>query len=98
MSDAIEPLILDMLEWVTSRRRTYAQVLSVWRTSCPRLSVWEEANDRGYINVRRLRGTTTVLVSPRGLRHLRAQRPRVPAAAPPLSVPYTRFPEHESQR
>jgi hypothetical protein len=50
MTDPIEPLILDLLEWIGPKRRPYAEVLEAWRTSCPRLPVWEEANSRGLID------------------------------------------------
>ena len=50
MADSVvEALILDLLEWVTKRDRTYEEVMEAWRTSCPRLPVWEEANDRGLV-------------------------------------------------
>jgi hypothetical protein len=49
MSDPVEPLILDLLEWIGGRPRPCAEVLEAWRTSCPRLPVWEEANRRGFI-------------------------------------------------
>ena len=50
MADTVvEALILDLLEWVTRRDRTYEEVMEAWRTSCPRLTVWEEANDRGLV-------------------------------------------------
>ena len=50
MADTVvETLILDLLEWVTRRDRTYEEVMEAWRTSCPRLTVWEEANDRGLV-------------------------------------------------
>jgi hypothetical protein len=49
MPDPVEPLILDLLEWIGPRPRPYAEVVDAWRTSCPRLPVWEEANQRGYI-------------------------------------------------
>jgi hypothetical protein len=31
------------LAWVAARPRTYAETMEAWRTSCPRLSVWEDA-------------------------------------------------------
>jgi hypothetical protein len=49
MSDTIEPLLCDLLVWIGSRERTYDEVMEAWRTSCPRLPVWEEANDRGFV-------------------------------------------------
>lgn len=45
----VEALILDFLDWVKARDRSYEDTLDAWRTSCPRLPVWEEANDRGLI-------------------------------------------------
>ncbi|NGM19327.1 hypothetical protein G3576_04820 [Roseomonas stagni] len=44
-----EPLVLDLVEWVAARPRPYAEVIEAWRTSCPRLTVWEEASDRALI-------------------------------------------------
>jgi D-3-phosphoglycerate dehydrogenase / 2-oxoglutarate reductase len=49
MADTVDTLILDLLEWMGPNPRAYADVLEAWRTSCPRLPVWEEANDRGFI-------------------------------------------------
>jgi hypothetical protein len=52
MPDAApESLILDLLEWVAGADRTYDEVMDAWRTSCPRLPVWEDANDRGRFRV-----------------------------------------------
>jgi D-3-phosphoglycerate dehydrogenase len=48
-SAAVDVLILDLLEWVASGERSYAEVMDAWRTSCPRLPVWEEANGRGLV-------------------------------------------------
>ena len=45
----VEALILDLLEWLAAGERTYEEVMDAWRTSCPRLPVWEEANDRGLV-------------------------------------------------
>jgi hypothetical protein len=49
MSSTTEPLILDMVEWIAREPRTYGEVMEVWRTSCPRLTVWEDAVDRGLL-------------------------------------------------
>jgi hypothetical protein len=49
MGDTLEPLILDLVEWVAREPRLYADVLDAWRTSCPRLTVWEDAVDRGLL-------------------------------------------------
>ena len=49
MADPVDALVLDLLEWIGDRPRPYAQVLEAWRTSCPKLPVWEEANARGFL-------------------------------------------------
>ena len=49
VSDTVEALILDLLEWIGTGSRPYPEVMDAWRTSCPRLPVWEDANDRGFI-------------------------------------------------
>ncbi len=49
MTDTLTPLILDFLEWLAARPRSYAEVMDIWRTSCPRLTVWEDAIDQGLV-------------------------------------------------
>jgi hypothetical protein len=49
MSENLDPLILDFLEWLAPEPRPYAQVMEAWRTSCPRLTVWEDSLDRGFV-------------------------------------------------
>jgi len=36
-------LTTQMLEWLAKQPRTYAETLEAWKTSCPRLSIWEDA-------------------------------------------------------
>ena len=68
MSDPVDALILDLLEWVGPRPRPYAEVIEAWRTSCPRLPVWEEANARGLLAHEHHGGVGAfVSVSPAGL-------------------------------
>lgn len=57
-----EPLILDLVEWVAAKPRRYTEVMEAWRTSCPRLPVWEDAVDRGLVE-RRIDGTADPLVA-----------------------------------
>jgi len=71
MSDPVDALVMDLLEWIGPRTRPSAEVIDVWRTSCPRLPVWEEANARGYIVREHIAGAGTLIsVSPNGLAHL----------------------------
>ena len=64
MSDPVEALILDLLEWIGSDSRPYSEVIEVWRTSCPKLPVWEEANVRGFINHEHRDGVGVLYLSP----------------------------------
>ena len=76
MADPVEPLILDLLEWLAPRPRPYAEVLATWRTSCPRLPVWEEANLRGFIDHQHEPGREAFAsLTALGRAHLRAGRP-----------------------
>ncbi|HYB31781.1 MAG TPA: hypothetical protein VEF89_34705 [Solirubrobacteraceae bacterium] len=47
--DACSTMIRELLEWIGSSRRPYVETLVAGRTSCPRLPVWEEADDRGLV-------------------------------------------------
>lgn len=59
--DSVESLLRDMLSWIGARPRPYADVMDAWRTSCPRLSVWEEATERGLVERRRAPGGETLI-------------------------------------
>ena len=69
----VEALIIDLLEWLTKRERTYEEVMEAWRTSCPKLPVWEEANDRGLVIREDVNGRCVVRITSSG-RDLLAQR------------------------
>ncbi|KYG97811.1 hypothetical protein [Bradyrhizobium sp. DOA1] len=49
MRETADPLVLDFVEWVAREPRAYAEVVATWKTSCPRLTIWEDAADRGYV-------------------------------------------------
>jgi hypothetical protein len=71
VADPTESLILDLLAWLGADERPYAEVLDAWRTSCPRLPVWEDANDRGFIVRRHVAGQGQFIsVSAAGADHL----------------------------
>ena len=46
---ANQPLVFDLLEWLAIKPRPYSEAMEVWRTSCPRLTIWEDAVDLGYV-------------------------------------------------
>jgi D-3-phosphoglycerate dehydrogenase / 2-oxoglutarate reductase len=72
----VEALILDLLEWIGPHPRPYAEVLEVWRTPCPHLPVWEDANELGLVTVRSGPDKGRMIsVSGTGRRYLRQHRP-----------------------
>jgi hypothetical protein len=66
VSDTIDALLRDLLIWLERAERPYPEVMEVWRTSCPRLTVWEDANERGLIEQTRADGRTLVRVTAAG--------------------------------
>jgi hypothetical protein len=44
-------IMVQFLGWIADRPRTYAEAMAAWRTSCPRLSVWEDAILDGLVHV-----------------------------------------------
>lgn len=78
MADPVDALVLDLLEWLGPRGKPYAEVMEAWRTSCPRLPVWEEANARGCIATEHAAGSAAMVkVSAQG-RALLDRRRREP--------------------
>ena len=61
MPDTLTPLVLDFLEWIAARPRPYSEVMDAWRTSCPRLTVWEDANERGLVTRRHRDGAEMIV-------------------------------------
>ena len=75
MTDAVESLILDLVEWVARTERTYRETMDAWRTSCPRLPVWEDASERGLVERTLANGRVVVRATPGGLAFLKETRP-----------------------
>jgi D-3-phosphoglycerate dehydrogenase len=85
MSNTVDDLVLDLLEWIGPGERPYAETLEAWRTSCPRLPVWEDATDRGFIDRHHEPGNgALVAVSAAGVEHLRKYR-QLPTGRPGLT-------------
>src|SRR5260370_11557400 len=49
MTDAADPLVLDFVAWIAREPRVYSEVVATWKTSCPRLTIWEDAAHQGYV-------------------------------------------------
>ena len=75
VTQTVETLVLDLLEWLVRQERSYEETMSAWRTSCPNLQVWEEANEHGLVCVESRNGRESVRVTPTGFEHLRKSRP-----------------------
>jgi len=77
MPEPVEALVLDLLEWIGPRPRPYSEVIEAWRTSCPRLPVWEEATERGFVERQHHPSEGAfVTVTPLGSAFLREHRHR----------------------
>lgn len=75
MSTNVEALVLDLVEWVAKEPRTYEEVMDAWRTSCPRLTVWEDAVDRNLVQRRaNSTGGVSVVVTDQGRALLAANK------------------------
>ncbi len=79
MDDALRLLTVQFLAWVDGAPRTYAEAMAAWRTSCPRLPVWEDALDGGLVRVEPVPGgamaDSLVALTPRGRAVLAAAEP-----------------------
>jgi hypothetical protein len=74
---APESLILELLEWLEKRDRTYEEVMDASRTSCPKLPVWEDANDRGLVMKEQLQGCCIVRITSSGLALIERRKPGI---------------------
>lgn len=76
-----EALVLDLVEWLAPAPRPYAEVLDAWRTSCPRLTVWEDALDLGYLRREAGPSGPTIAVTDLGWKFLRDHQRTPPKQA-----------------
>ena len=72
MTETTDALVLDLVEWIAREPRLHSEVIEMWRTSCPRLTIWEDAVDRGYVAREPAAGGARVTVTESGVRFLRA--------------------------
>ena len=67
-------LVADLVEWIARQPRSYADVMEAWRTSCPRIPVWEDAVDLGLVTPVYRGGLGEMIdATPAGLAFLRSQ-------------------------
>lgn len=71
-------LLLELIAWVVARPRTYGETMEAWRTSCPRMPVWEDAVAAGFVEVSTGEGAglsgATVRLTPSGHAWLASRR------------------------
>jgi hypothetical protein len=54
-------LTLDLLAWIDSRTRSYEETIEAWKTSCPRLSIWDDAVIDGFVRIERRSGRGAIV-------------------------------------
>jgi hypothetical protein len=73
MTEAADPLLLDFVEWIAREPRACSEVIGTWKTSCPRLTIWEDAAEAGYVARETIAGFGLVVtVTEEGEKLLRA--------------------------
>jgi hypothetical protein len=75
MSEQPSLIMIQFLAWVADRPRNYAQAMEAWRSSCPRLSVWEDAIIEGLVRIES-NANRSVRLTPRGAAVLEQAQPR----------------------
>ena len=91
MTDAPDSLVFDLVEWVAKEPRSYGEMLDAWRTSCPRLTVWEDAIERKLVMRQPTEGRgTIVVVTEAGRRFLSARRRAAFRSAGREAAPHSR--------
>ena len=60
MTNGPDALVLDFVEWIAAGPRRYCDVMEAWKTSCPRLTIWEDAIDQGLVQRCRIDGELSI--------------------------------------
>jgi hypothetical protein len=71
-------IMIQFLAWVSDRPRNYALAMEAWRSSCPRLSVWEDAIIEGLVRIES-NANRTVSLTKRGAAVLEQAQPQAVA-------------------
>ena len=61
MTGTADPLVLDFVEWIAREPRAYSEVIATWKTSCPRLTIWEDAAECGYVTRETIAGVGLII-------------------------------------
>jgi hypothetical protein len=79
MNQNPDALVLDFVEWIAARPRPYSEVMDAWKTSCTRLTIWEDAIDQGLVQRCRRDGILSIETTPAGRDLLAKTRQRFSA-------------------
>jgi hypothetical protein len=88
MNHGPDALVLDFVEWIAAGPRRYSEVMEVWKTSCPRLTIWEDAIDRGLVQRCRIDDGLSIETTEAGRDLLARTRPRVQHRHAGQDAPY----------
>jgi hypothetical protein len=58
--------IRELLAWISERPRSYSDTIEIWKTNCPRHSLWEDALGADLVRVVRNGRASQVALTPRG--------------------------------
>lgn len=72
MTSAHESLTLRLLEWAAEAPRSRTELMEAWKSTCPRLSIWEDACADGLLGCGAGRDDP-VFLTEKGKRCLRAR-------------------------
>jgi hypothetical protein len=81
MVEPVKHLMLEFLNWVSSRRRTYGDVMEAWQSTCPRHTIWEDAIIDGLVEI----GSSQITLTERG-RAILAESAKSMQSHPPTGV------------
>jgi hypothetical protein len=66
MPESASLLMLEFLNWISSRRRTHTETMEAWRSTCPRHTMWEDALADGLIQMEGSLHQSEVTLTDRG--------------------------------
>jgi hypothetical protein len=88
MNHGPDALVLDFVEWIAAGPRRYSEVMEAWKTSCPRLTIWEDAIDQGLVQRARIDGQLSIETTAAGRELLAKARQKVQSAHAGQGAPY----------
>jgi hypothetical protein len=74
MAAVVTTPTVQLLAWLAEQPRSYSETIEVWKTSCPRLAVWEDALAENFVRIEcgrvhlTVAGTKLLATQRRGLR------------------------------